>query len=66
MAGQPSRCSLVEGKKTSSSELSQVGKNSIYTLCTGMVHGQDKDYTVDIGHLSRARPSLAGLGAGRV
>lgn len=63
MAGQPSQTWVV-GKKTSSSELSQVGKNNIYTLCTGVVHGQDKDYTVDIGHLTRARPSLAGLGAG--
>lgn len=51
-------------KKTRSSELSQVGKNNIYTLGTGVVHGQDKDYTVDRGHLTRARPSPAGFGEG--
>lgn len=47
-----------------SSELSQVGKNNISTLCTGVVHGQDEDYTADLGHLTRARPSLAGFGEG--
>lgn len=47
-AGQRSQHSLMAGKNTSSSEHSQVGKNNIYTLCTGVVHGRDEDYTVYI------------------